>query len=439
MNKRIWLISCVLAAVMLLSSCNMRTVSQMYAVPKRSEEFQQLQAAIDRAMEGLRYSAPIAGENRQTVQQADLDGDGVKEYLLFAYGGAELPLNIFVFQEKSGEYVQTGRIQSNGSAFEQVEYVDIDGKPGMEIVVGSQLSDQVLRSAAVYSFSDGQTRQLMSTQYSKFLTCDLNQNGTSELMVIAPGSSETDKAFAALYTFTEGAMERSAEVGLSRSVEDIKRIMVSRLDGGAPAVYVASSVDESAIVTDVFAMKDGRFTNISFSNESGTGVNTLRNYYVYADDIDDDGILELPGLITMKEVDGSAGAKQHLIRWFAMDIAGGEVDKLHTFHNFLGGWYLMLDGDWAQRVSVTQTANAYTFYLWDEGQTEHQKLLTLYVLSGENREEEAVIENRVVLHRTESVVYTAKLDAASASYGITQDSIINCFHLIHQDWYTGET
>ena len=43
-------------------------------------------------------------------------------------------------------------------------------------------------------------------------------------------------------------------------------------------------------------------TNVTFSNDSGTSIQTMRNFYVYADDIDNDGVVELPSLLTMKPV-----------------------------------------------------------------------------------------------------------------------------------------
>ena len=112
---------------------------------------------------------------------------------------------------------------------------------------------------------------------------------------------------------------------------------------------------------------------------------------------------------------------------------------LHTFHNFPGGWYLAFDGDWAGRLSVSQNGGTYSFHVWDEAGKEAEMIFSLHVLTGPNREEEAVAENRFVLYRSESVVYAAKLDAASVSYGITQDSLMNSFRLIRQDWKTGET
>ena len=439
MNRRICL-AVLLCAALLLTGCGLRTVEQMYSPPKRSDDYYHLQSAIDAAMNDLQYSAPLVGENRQVVQMADLDGDGNNEYLLFAKGNSEKPVQILIFRKVQEAYQLIETIESNGTAFDQVEYVDIDDQPGLELVVGRQVSDQVLRNVSVYTFAGGEAEQLMSAGYSKFLSCDLDRDGRSELMVIHPGDTDTDNGIATLYRFESGSIERSAETDLSEPAASIKRIMVSRLAGNVSAVYVASAVDESAIITDIFALKNGKFTNISFSNESGTSVQTLRNYYVYADDIDDDGVFELPRLISMKSVEDSVSReKQYLIHWFAMDIEGREVGKLYSFHNYLGGWYLELDSAWAERVSVEQSGNSYSFYVWDEDYSEAQHVFSVYALTGSNRDELAVENNRFILHRAEGVIYAAKLEAASAAFGMTQEDLINSFHLIQLDWKTGET
>ena len=71
-----------MAAVLLLTGCQMRTADQMYSIPMRSEADGSLQQVIDQAMIGMEYCAPRSGENQQAVQMADLDGDGISEYLL---------------------------------------------------------------------------------------------------------------------------------------------------------------------------------------------------------------------------------------------------------------------------------------------------------------------------------------------------------------------
>lgn len=433
-------ILCLLCMALLLCGCAPRTVKDLYSLPKRSQAYSNLQSAIDAAMTGLEYAAPDSGENQQTVQQADLNGDGQDEYLLFARGSGEHPLRILIFSPSDDRYDLVSSIENAGFSFEQVEYVDIDDRPGKEIVVGCRVSEQVLRNLTVYTFAGDQPQQLMSANYSKFLTCDLNNDGSSEVMVLKPGETEADNGVAVHYQYLTGEMERSREVNLSESVENVKRIMASTLQSGENAVYVAGAVNENAIITDVFAMKNGDFTNISFSNESETSVQTLRNYYIYADDIDNDGVLELPSLITMVPLTQQRlSEQQYLIRWYAMDLWGAETDKCYTYHNFAGGWYLELTSELAQRMTVHQSGNEYAFYLWDSAFASNRKLLQIYALFGPNREDEAIRDDRFVLYRGDGVVYAAKLEMAAYELAFSQEEMINRFHLIHHDWKTGET
>lgn len=439
MKKRIMMLT--LLTALLLSGCAMRTVGEMYTPPKRSEEYKELQAAIDTAMYGLTYSSPQSGENQQTVQMADLDGDGVDEYLVFAKGASEKPLQVLIFQQDEEGNVRTmDTIGSNGLAFEQVEYVQFDDHPGCELVVGIQVSDQVLRSVAVYSFHSGDAELLLLNGYSKFLTCDLDVNDRKELMVFRPGEAETERGMAVLYSFREGQIERSVETELSESPSKIRRILAGKLEGGAPAVYVASSANENEIVTDIFSLIDGRLTNVSFSSEADTSIRTLRNFYVYADDIDNDGVVELPALITMKPVSlWREDEQRFLLRWFSLDPEGWELDKLFTYHNYVGGWYLQLDSTWASRASVTRGEGTYTFYVWNESYDRATELFTLYIFTGSSRDEDVTKDGRFALYRSEGVAYGAKLADAAAEYELTEEYLTDCFRLIRQDWQTGET
>lgn len=440
MKKILFVILSLIMLFLLLSGCNMRTVEELYSPPKRPDAYNNLQTQIDKVMPGHEYSAPLSGENRQAVQAADLDGDGISEYLLFTKSSSDMPLQIHIFAENGDDYVLLDSIESTGASFELVEYLQIDGYGGVEIVVGRQVSDQVLRSVSVYTLHNGQIEQYMVANYHKFVCCDLDQNGLGDLLVLRPGESESDNGVSELYRFSSGIMERSQEVNMSKPAGSIKRIMISKLYDGLPAVYVASDVDGNAIITDVYASVDGQFTNVSFSNESGTSVQTLRNYYVYADDIDSDGVLELPDLINMKRPAGADPEQwQYSIRWYAMDSKGGEIEKIYTYHNFAGGWYVKLRQDLASRIYVQQKGNGFNFYLWDEQFQKIEQFATIYILTGQNREEQATTDNRFVLHRTESTVYAASLDVSAANYGVSSNELINSFHLIQQDWFTGET
>ncbi len=433
------LISVLLLAV-LLGGC-MQTVDQMYCPPKRSDAYNDLQSAMDSALNGLSYAAPVSGENQQSVQMADLDGDGVNEYLLFAKSTqAENPLRIFVFHNIDGKFENTDTVECNGSAFDQVEYADLDGNGGMEIIVGRQISDQVIRSVSVYTLNGRELTQQMTVNYARFLTVDMNGDGLRELFVLRPGQTEADNGAAELYSMKNSTMERYNEVEMSQPVDSLKRILVGKLQGGQVAVYTACAVGETALTTDVFALNGELLLNVGHTTESDTGVQTLRNFYVYADDIDDDGVVELPRLITMQGTKAADGQDTNqLICWYALDRDGNEHIKMYTYHNFVGGWYMQLGNDWADRVAVIVQSNEYALHIWDKAGINSQKIAAVYVLSGQNREEQAAAGGNIILHRTDTVVYVATLEPYAKNFGLDEQTVKNSFRLIQHDWKTGET
>lgn len=430
-------------AVLLIALCLcgcMRTADQMYRVPKRSDSYNNLQSSIDAAMDGLTYCAPLAGENQQNVQMADLNGDGEQEYLLFAKSTSERPLRILVFENINGEFVKTETVECNGSAFDQVEYVDLDGNGGLEIVVGRQLSDQVVRSVSVYTLFNNELVQLLSAQYSKFLTVDFQNNNQMELFILRPGETETDNGVAELYRMKDGVIERYNEATMSQPADQLKRVIIGKLEGGAKAIYVASKAGENALVTDVYTVSDKMLLNVALSNETGTAVQTLRNFYIYADDIDNDSVVDLPSLIPMKPMDEMAYTDQHqLIRWYAMTPEGREVSKMYTYHTFVGGWYMQLDSQWAPRLVVKNIGHQYEFYIWDEGYKTVQKVMTVYAFTAQNREEQGLSDGRFILHKTDSTVYAAFLEEVADQYGLTKESVSYSFRMIEREWKTGET
>lgn len=435
MRKK-WILLVLLVSA-LLCGCQMRTVDQMYVPPERSEDYKSLQTVINNAMIGMEYCAPISGENQQIVQLEDIDGDEVPECLLFTKGGAEHPLHILIFSQKDEEYVHTDTIDVVGTAFEKVEYAQIDGKGGMEIVVGSQVSDQVSRSVSVFTLTGGEAEQLVTADYLNFLTVDLNANGLSELFVLRAGPTEADRGIVELFSVRSGVMERSIEVNMSETADKLKRILTGRLQDGEPAVYVASAVDENTLITDVFAIVDGVFTNVSLSTDSGTSIKTMRNYFVYADDMDSDGIMELPSLMEMRSIDTARqGSGNNLIRWYSMTVRGETVDKLYTYHSFIGGWYMQVEDSIASKLSVVDLGNVCDFYVWEGARA--VKVFSVYTLTGQSRESQSTSEERFVLHKAESVIYSAKLDDGARDHGITQETVIRSFHLIHEHWKTGE-
>ncbi len=429
--KSKWLMLLGVLACLLLSGCAMKTVDEMYCLPKRSEAYQELQKVLDTELQNMEYCAPLSGMNQQPVQAADVDGDGVSEFLVFAKAAGERPLRILVIEREDQTFTLTDTLQFSGTAFDQVEYISMDDKSGVELVVGIQLSDQLLRSVAAYTFADGKGEKLLDANYTNFLTVDLDRDNQGELFVLYPGQTEESPGFVALYEVEKGVVERSLEVKLSAPVSRLQRVITGELAGGEAAVFVASALEDTVLVTDVYALRSGALTNISLSNESGTSVSTIRNHFVYAQDIDEDGQLELPALIPMKAMSERNTQSEDLIRWYSLSITGEEVDKLYTYHNFVNSWYLVLDSTWAQQVTVTQDSTGYSFYLWDLAKENAIRVLEVQMLYDQDEISQAMESGAILLYQGESSAYVGVLTSDAAQFGLTQEWLRGSFYLIY--------
>lgn len=439
MRNRIRAVASCLVAALMLTGCTMRTVGQMYQLPKRSEDYSNLQSVMDKAMAGLKFSAPISGDNQQSVQMVDIDGDGAQEYLVFCKGSAELPLRILVFDRVNGTYTHIDTIENNGADFDQVEYIQMDDNPGFEVVVGHKISDLLTRSVSVYTFSGGESERLITTNYRKFLAVDMDGDRKSELFVLHSGQLGSDLGVAELYSLKDGIVERSNEVSLSTSVDKLKRVLVGKLYDGKQAIFVATSVEDTSLVTDVYTIADQHLVNAVKADPQGMGTQTLRNYYIYADDIDNDGVTELPRIITTRPL-GNVWTSEpsKLVLWYAMGSNGNTIDKLYTYYNAAGGWFLKIDSKLAPRITVEVESNTFAFYLWNADYTNAEKLFTVFTLTGQNRGEQSLSDDKFVLLKTDTTIYSATLESAAEKYAITQESLIGSFSQIHQAWNSGE-
>lgn len=177
------------------------------------------------------------------------------------------------------------------------------------------------------------------------------------------------------------------------------------LYGDLSAVFVASKYDENTIITDVYAMVNGQFTNLSLSNESGTSIGTVRNYYVYANDIDGDGLIELPELVS------NQGKSQNLIRWYNLTPSGGEKEKIYTYHNYVDGWYIQLEQRWILSLLVERTESdqsGYDFSILHNGDRVNLFSVTMIRSEEFSRWDGTdVWTDWFVLQRSEDMVYLA--------------------------------
>ena len=431
MRKKIYICLLLLVASLVLSGCALRTVEELYCLPKRSQSENDLQSVIDNAMKGLEYAAPQSGENRLVVQRADLDGDEVEEYLLFAKDDSEKPLKILIFCKLASGYVLMDTIEGYGFGFDFVAYAQMDDRPGVEIIVGRLVSEEVVRSVSVYRFSSGFSRHMLSTSYSRMSVADLDEDGMSELLLLNQSTSETGRGTVTMYAYKDEELQQTAQLPVSTPATEYKQMDTSYTPDGKRAVYVTCAQGD-ALVTDVFGSKDGVFATLA----TGLKSDVLNHNLVYPSDIDGDGVLELARLVPMQKLEDKP--QQYLVQWYCVDSAGVQIIKCHTYHSFADNWYMLWPEELCQKLLADRSKQECVFSVATETGEGKLPIVTITALQDADREELAKQPGRIVLYRGDSVIYVADLHENAAFFGLTQDILIARFHLIRADLNTQE-
>lgn len=432
------LIPALLAAlVCLFSGCIVQTVDELYALPRHSDAYNELQNAIDGVMEdGMQYAAPISGSNCQSVQLADLDGDGEDEAVVFVRRPGDAPLCAYVFDLAEDTYFCVGSIEGSGAAFDRVEYAALDDEPGVEILLGRQLSDQVVRSMSVYSLSGGALTERMSANYSEYVLADLDADGRQELVLLRL-DSESSGGTAELYLWQDDVLALRQQSVLSQEVQSIRRVLTGEVWRGLPAVFVESDCAQTEAVTDVFALEDGVLCNLAAQSDAA-----CHSSLVYTEDVDGDGLIELPQLVTPPAAGNDAEAVS-IIRWNQL-LPGGALRSRHTTcHCFADGWFVLLPDAWEDALTVSRGEAVsgemgYVFSRWDEQTQTAEPAFTLYAFSGSTRAKLASEDGRFTVAEKGGVTYAASLGTGRWAAELTQERLREMFHFIQFDWKSGE-
>lgn len=462
MGKRIWKWLLALGLLCLLAGCT-QSGEDFYALPQLPEDYLALQTTIDRVMNelGAEYAAPAAGSNVQSIQLHDLDGDdkGEKESAVafFRVPSGEKPLKIYIFrQNEQGEYEVAWSIEGDGTAIYSVAFENLGGSKAKELVVSWQISTKV-HSLAAYSLQEGgDVVELMRSGYTKQAIVDLDRDNEKEIVLIQLDTAENNSR-AELYKYDNGLMVHTSTAPLSLDLTEVQSAKVGTLVDMIPALFVSSDFgDVGGRVTDVIALRDGVLTNITRDETSGMSVATRRYYKDFQDsngtDINSDGILELPipeplPVVGAEDVVGATSTQMYILHWYQYDLSGMPIRVCTTFHSYEDGWYLILPDSegWQNQVTAARrdsgsgnnvTERAVSFYYWLDwdSSVEPVEFLTVYRLSGANRNLRASQEGRFKLVETSDVIYAARLQNDAWNCGLDKDGVLERFNRIKVSW-----
>lgn len=436
-----------------LSGCAFRGVDELYAVPKPSSDYQALQARLSEVLaQGGEYAAPLSGDLIQSVQLQDLDGDGRQEAIaFFRVSGDDKPMKIYIYRASGEEYQVQAVIEGAATAINSIDYVQVDNEPYKELVVSWQLNNSA-RVLTVYSIGT-EVVELLRTDYDSYRLWDMDQDNRQELIVFRTPSESTPRM--ELYDYDgmlrligAAPLSTGAVIGTDGVVKTdyLSTVQTGYLADKTPAVFATSSYGDGAVITDIFVMRNGRPTNVTLDDAANESMDTIR-YYTQAPilDINGDGILEVPQPVPAAEYNRSKSSVSHWnVRWRQFDSEGNYQEVMNTYYNGRDGWYFVLPDGWEKTTAMSRSdlsgggEQSVTFSYWDGGEEEPKAFLTIYKLTGTNRELRAQWPGRFNItpaKADESVLYAAEFKSGW-DCGLTEDEVRERFAVIKTDWFS---
>ena len=424
---------------MTLSGCLFRSVDELYALPKSSETYVKLQASIEKERGEAESITPISGSSTQNVQLVDLDGDSISEAVaFFRDSSAEFPLKIAIFkQNEDREYTHFTTIESKGSEIASIEYCDLAGGNGLELVVSWQMTSTV-HSLSAYSVGNGQAAELMRSPYTRYVAMDLNQDSKQEILLIQTDNSNPANNKVEQYVNAGNAMELHSSAPLSEGISSLLLWEPGQLRGGEPALMVTAEFGENYRVTDVFRSAESGIKNITMDEGLRYSATTRRPYTNIApEDINKDGATEIPLTQAIPSYSQTAADNFWKILWTQYDLYGKGYRQMSTYHNITDRWYLELPASWDGKITLSRREHtaigerAVVFSYWEgDLNVPPEPFLTIYRLTGNNRELHAVQENRFILARDAETVFAAEFSKIAWDCGLEEASLKVIFHTL---------
>ena len=346
-------------------------------------------------------------------------------------------------------------IEGNGTAINSVVVCQLQGGSDSmrELLISWQLSPTVYALSAYSLDNYNLTEMLSSSTYTKYTVDDLNQDGNDEIVLIQLRTSDQDSNRADYYVAEGGRMTMHNSVFLSKKLSSIDRVTCSPLPNRHTALYVTGSalapsgeVSSSTVITDILAVQEEDLTNISMGKGELNSSATLRSNLTQEQDINSDGIIELPIPSLVESYGQSAGKEKfYSLHWQQYDISGAFHLACSTYHNTNDGWYLMCPSHWTGHISLMRTENTSSatmehgivFYYRGSKRDAPTPFLAIYKTTSSDRQsrfDRTQKSGRFVLRSESNAVYSAEFFDCDWDCGLTEDTLKEQFHLIQPHW-----
>ena len=286
------------ACCLLLSACSsfQFNLTDLMQAPKLSEDQAEIYEALTDAVgvSDVQLKYPKSGAYRSAFVMFDLDADGEKEALVFynmpSWGGN---VRIMILDHQQEKWVSVDDAVGEGTDITEVDFRILTSSGRYCLMIGWEQGTSENTNISVYDYTGGQLRVLFESEYSQMLIEDIDQDGVQEIL-LGVFKASAKMGSIRLINDTDEGLQPVSRVVMDNTITKFLGIDIGFLSEDQTAVFVDAYTSSTQIVTEIMVYtEEGRL--VPLSDHAGDLDRLLvRELPVRCEDIDGDGILEIP-------------------------------------------------------------------------------------------------------------------------------------------------
>lgn len=423
--KQIILLLLLCTLIIPLAGCTMieGNINALMKAPRPNAMQEQLASAIEGALgSNLKYITPSSGSIRNSLVMQDLNADGTDEAIIFYTvidsNDVTSAANIAVFSEaEDGSWKMIKQINGQSSTVDYVEFWDFSGDGYSDLLIGWTKSEtaKVLMAYDLHSQSEA---VLFSDAYNESrLFFDEND----ELFIF---TLSYDKASgtgtAKVMAVMDRALQTIASCPVDAHFETLSSIIYAKVSANKKAIILDARQGNNAVTQ--FLFYDRKSLTNPFYVSGVLSPLLIRETAFVCQDIDKDGIVEIPYTTSLPEMSSAASnanlSVMPITNWAELDMEALQtpyMDPLYyDFSSIVNNtlkYYYIIDSKWMGKITCYYNASDYstTFYYVRQSDNSFTQMFSIYQLTEEEYDKRIEQGNWYELRKDESKIYAINI------------------------------
>lgn len=379
--------------------------------------------------------SPEYGTNHSAITLHDIDGDGKGEAIVFYTNpDAASVIRMSVMKSTESGWAIVSDFAGSGSGVYSLDFYDLNNDLCDDMLVSWYLfEDKTNKTLTVYSCSrnsDEITFSACATEpYNIMCVDDIMGTGEKQIVLAYTDTSKNgNKTDVRLMRLSrDNRVVQLCKKNLDSRILKILSVQTDKTSNSVVRVFVDAEIADEKNMTDVLVWNEStdNFVSLISASNSVSKDTTVRSNNFFVQDIDQDGMLEIPLKETLPQSADSDVSVGYLLVWNS--VTNGKLVPIERYIvNLQGNYRLYFPNKYAGKILVcSDNTTGHWKFISADGNTE---LFNIVIYDVDNWEKYSS-KVTAMLHSNNNKVYACNITDAGKAFGISVQELKENFSM----------